>query len=201
MAITNGYASLAQIRALNDMDAGYTDDDALLERAVETASRMIDEYCGRRFYATAAATRYFTPKVEDYLDIPDLHALTTLKTGTGATWTQTWTLNTHFTLEPTYPIIEGTPWTQIRVTYNGALSFDPDVTRSVEIVGDWGWAAVPIAVEQACLLEANRIFHRGTAPFGTAGAVDTGTAFLRAALDPDVKKQLRPYRRLTVVVP
>lgn len=48
MAITNGYATLAEVKsALRITDSV---DDTLLEMAVESASRLIDGYAGRFFY-------------------------------------------------------------------------------------------------------------------------------------------------------
>ncbi len=50
MAIVNSYTNLDVVKAR----AGIADvaDDAILETAVITVSRMIDDYCGRRFYTT-----------------------------------------------------------------------------------------------------------------------------------------------------
>ncbi len=49
MAITNGYCTLAELKA----SLAITDsvDDTPLEAAVTAASRMIDDYTGRFFYA------------------------------------------------------------------------------------------------------------------------------------------------------
>ena len=48
MAVANGYASLAEVKAA----ARITDtvDDALLEIAIESASRAIDGHTHRNFY-------------------------------------------------------------------------------------------------------------------------------------------------------
>jgi len=48
MAITNGYATLAEIKAY--MSISDTTDDSLLENLVESASRSIDRIANRRFY-------------------------------------------------------------------------------------------------------------------------------------------------------
>lgn len=47
MAITNGYCTLNQIKAAVRITDSV--DDALLEMAVESASRMIDAECDRSF--------------------------------------------------------------------------------------------------------------------------------------------------------
>ena len=59
MAITNGYASRNQIKAA----VGISDsvDDALLEMAVESASRQIDSYTERYFYNAGTAVKIFAP--------------------------------------------------------------------------------------------------------------------------------------------
>jgi hypothetical protein len=53
-------------------------------------------------------------------------------------------------------------------------------------------------VSEAALLQAGRIFRRRDAPFGVAGSPEFGTFQLRAALDPDVKTMLVPFRRPSV---
>ena len=50
MAITNGYATLAQVKAALRIPADDTVDDTLLEMAIESGSRAIDGYTNRSFY-------------------------------------------------------------------------------------------------------------------------------------------------------
>jgi len=59
MAITNGYASLSMVKAA----ARITDavDDALLELAIESSSRLIDGHCQRISTLAAAPKHGFTP--------------------------------------------------------------------------------------------------------------------------------------------
>ena len=58
MAITNGYATLAQIRAELGYASGSTADDTRLEACVEAASRQIDGWTGQRFWVDGSvATR------------------------------------------------------------------------------------------------------------------------------------------------
>ena len=83
MAITNGYVTLNEVKdALNLEDSI---DNAALEMAIATASRQIDDYCGRFFYKDgtelAPATRYYTPTdyyiqpVDDFVFIKNLNNL------------------------------------------------------------------------------------------------------------------------------
>jgi tripartite-type tricarboxylate transporter receptor subunit TctC len=66
MAISNGYATLAQVKsALRITDSV---DDTLLEQAIESASRRIDGYCGRWFYKTTSTAILVYPF--DYYNLP-----------------------------------------------------------------------------------------------------------------------------------
>ena len=62
MAIVNGYATLAEVKAA----ARITDniDDSLLETAIESSSRDIDAYTERVFFNTGATavTRIYIPE-------------------------------------------------------------------------------------------------------------------------------------------
>ena len=76
MAIANGYASLAEVKAA----ARITDtvDDALLEIAIESASRAIDGHTHRNFYVvgTALSTRVFATGNSDFVWIDDVASTT-----------------------------------------------------------------------------------------------------------------------------
>ena len=61
MAVTNGYCTLAELK-LQLGGIADTDDDTLLEKAIESASREIDRYCETRFFKDAeAVTNTFFP--------------------------------------------------------------------------------------------------------------------------------------------
>ena len=52
MAITNGYCTLAEVKAALRLSDSV--DDTLLENAIEGASRRVDGYCGTFFYQTSS---------------------------------------------------------------------------------------------------------------------------------------------------
>jgi hypothetical protein len=70
LAITNGYATLAQIKSATRIQDSI--DDSLLEMAIESASRAIDGHAGRYFYSSGTATRYFTADESFICEIDDL---------------------------------------------------------------------------------------------------------------------------------
>ena len=198
MAITNGYTTLADVKAALRITDSV--DDSLIEIAIESASREIDGYCNRVFYSTSG-TRVYQPQDAFVCQTDDIISITTLKTSDNAqSYNNTWA-TTDFQLEPLNGVSGGLvqPATRIRAvgdylfpiwtigsTYN---NFAP-----VQIVGVFGWSAVPTAVKQAAILLAMRQFKRYDSPLGVAGFGDLG-AIRVGRVDPDVQALLDPFRK------
>lgn len=200
MAITDGYATLSDVKAalrLND-----TVDDALLEISIEAASREIDGWCERVFTASTA-TRIYRPTDVFTVDVDDLQSITTLKTdsdGDGV-FDVTWE-STDYQLNPLNGIAGGitTPYTQVRAIGEYLFPiYEPRNVNSneasVQITGVWGWPSVPTAVKQACIILSMRQFKRYDSPTGVMGFGDLGVMRV-GRVDPDVEKLLMPFRRM-----
>ena len=203
MAITNGYASNAAFDTLLGINTATHSDD--IDRAITTASRWIDAWTKRRFYADdTAAARYYTP--DDPLDLPvyDISTTTGLIVKTDdnldGTYENTWTIDSPnatrgFYLEPNNASELDVPWT--RLSSYGA-SWPVGIPKGVQITAKWGWASCPTEIEQACLLLASRIYSRKDAAFGMAGSQQIGYERL-PALDPDAKMLIAPFKRYELV--
>lgn len=195
MAITNGYATLNQLKSAMRIPLADTTDDSLLETAIESASRQIDGHCQRRFYSTSA-TRVFIPADYEVCETDDIISITTLKTlGTSLTFDVTWEA-TDYQLEPLNGVSGGidTSYTNIRAVGNYRFLTDED-KASVQITGVFGWSAVPTAIEQATIILAQRQFKRYDSPLGVAGFGDLGVIRV-SGVDPDVARLIAPYRRI-----
>lgn len=196
------YATLGELQARLDEDglASTSARDANLERALESASRQIDGMTGDFFYPLAAATYTLSTDDTGFLSVPSLRTITSLATDDNGnrTYTTTWAA-TDYDLEPENATIYGRPYTGIRLAPNGRYTF-PRLARSVRIVGDWGWATVPGAIKEACLILASRLYTRKDAPFGIAGAQGVGELTLISKQDPDVVNLIQPFRRFRVGV-
>jgi hypothetical protein len=195
MAIVNGYCTLAEIKA----SARITDsvDDTLLELAVESASRMVDSYTQRYFYNAGTATRLFAPQDSYVAEIDDLITLTTLQTSDGDDFGTTWAAK-DYQLEPLNGNVDGLtghPATRIRAVDDFIFNV-LDGEATVRVVGVWGWSAVPIAVKQATIIQAARIFKRNDSPLGIAGFGEMGAVRVGVQLDPDVKHLIDVYRKV-----
>jgi len=67
---------------------------------------------------------------------------------------------------------------------------------SVQVTGVFGFATVPTAVRQACILSALRQYKRYESPTGVLGFSDLGAVRVGTKLDPDVERMIQPYRKL-----
>ena len=198
MAITNGYCTLAEVKAAMRLTDSV--DDTLIENSIEGASRRIDGYCGRFFYQTAKTVTFYANN-SYRLQTPDLASSTlTLKTdndGTG-TYLTTWTAVTDYTLEPLDNALQGRPYRAIAAT--GGKTFPlwtAPSAPSVQIAGTWGWPAIPDDVREACVLLTMRQFARYNAALGVLGFADM--AITVRAVDPDVRDLLTPYKILGAI--
>lgn len=195
MAITNGYCTLNDLKA----SARITDnvDDAMLELAIESASRLVDSYTQRIFYSAGTATRLYVPLDNYVTEIDDLITLTELKTSDGDDFDTTWQAK-DYQLEPLNGVVDGLtgyPTTRIRAVDDFLFNV-LDGEATVRVTGTWGWSAVPVAVKQATIIQASRIFKRNDSPLGIAGFGDMGAIRVGSQLDPDVRQLVEPYRKV-----
>jgi hypothetical protein len=192
MAIVNGYATLAQVKAALRLTDSV--DDTLIENAIESASRRIDGYTSRWFYKTEQtpvqvypATLYECGTLNDMATTSVTVKIDSVGDGSYAT---TWTQGQQYQLEPLNAGLSGKPYRRI-VAING-FNFPVAVDKPlVQVTAQWGWNAVPSDVTQACILLSMRQFARLNAALGVVGFADM--AMQVRAVDPDVRDLLNPY--------
>jgi hypothetical protein len=194
MAITNGYCSLAEVKAALRLTDSV--DDTLLENAIEGASRRIDGMTGRWFYKTAstaikmyALNSYNVPT----RDIANTTVVVKTDDNADGTFETTWTQGVDYQLEPLNAPLRGIPFN--RVVAIGGKTF-PLITQPskalVEITAYWGFDAVPDDIREATILLAMRGFARYNAALGVVGFADM--AIQVRAVDPDVRDLVQPFR-------
>lgn len=201
LASDNLYVTAAALKeSLSLTGTTYANDD--ITAVLAAASRGIDRACGRFFYS-ATQTRYYRPTDEWLLEIDDLAAEpTSLKTdpaGDGS-FQYAWTLHTDYELEPYNAALLSQPYTHARRRRRGTYFFPRTVERSVEIVGTFGWPAVPSEIVTATSLLAFRLLERvREAPLGvvTLGPDLVGRI---ARTDPDVSALIAQYVRYDALV-
>lgn len=197
MAITNGYASLNETKAALRISDSV--DDSLLEMAIESASRLIDGYAGRQFYSSGTATRYYVADDDFVCEIDDISSSSiTLVTAMDAdsVFDTTWA-TTDYQLEPLNGVLDGQAWPYTRIRAVGDYLWPIQGGEAlVKLTAVFGWPSVPIAIKQACIIQASRIYKRLDSPLGVAGFGDLGVMRVSSSLDPDVAQLVGPYRRM-----
>lgn len=194
MTIVNGYCTLQDVKSALRLTDNV--DDGLLEKAVESASRRIDGYCGRFFYKTASTAINLYPINEYLLRMPEdlANATVTIKIDTNAngTYATTLTQGVDYILEPTDASLRGYPYVHARMVGGATFPlFTVPSFPTCQVTGFWGWNAVPADVSQACVLLAMRQFARLNAALGVVGFADM--ALQVRAVDPDVRDLLNQY--------
>ena len=195
MAITRGYATLNQVKAALRVTDNV--DDTLLEMAIESASRAIDQYTNRNFYNAGTAVRYYAPSnslnvvIDDLISIVKLESMDDDEQVYDTTWA-----SDDYQLEPLNGIADGfeQPYTNIRAIGDYVYqTLEGEAT--VKVTGVWGWAATPIQVTQATVIQASRIFKRLDSPLGIISG-EYGSMRVGAMLDPDVRQLVDSLRKV-----
>jgi Phage gp6-like head-tail connector protein len=195
--MANEYATRSQLKVYLGIDTDNTNEDTVLDSVLTAASRGIDNYCGRYFYADAVVSaRIYSPRKramrraegEDLL-IDDVSTTTGLIVATGVANGSTWTAITNYETYPENAIARGRPITAIlRLLSSWGLG---GPTARVQVTAKWGWPAIPDVVYQATLIQAARLFHRKDSPEGVLGSPEWGPVRL-SRIDPDVQALVRP---------
>jgi hypothetical protein len=206
MAITNGYATLAEIKSFLSISDSV--DDTLLENMVEAASRSIDRIANRRFYAdTSASARSYRVNSPVVLYTDDISGTTGLlvkldEDGDG-TFETTLTIDTDFIMDPLTAAALGRPFTQVTIVSNTKSFpifpglFQNGLRPGVQVTAKWGWPSVPDDIAQACLILTADLYKRKDSPGGVLGLGDLG-AIRMTPLGRDVTAMVRSHRKESV---
>ncbi|WP_274031488.1 phage gp6-like head-tail connector protein [Streptomyces sp. MMBL 11-1] len=189
------YASIETLRLmLKTQDTDPRDD--LLQRALTSASRSIDKTCGRRFWLDPApvtrtyraAGRTVAEDDGDVLLVDDIGDLTGLvvEVGSGTSWSPLSADRVEGI--PENALLDGRPVTGLlRI----GAPWAHGRTR-VRVTARFGWPAIPDDVQQATLIQANRLFKRKDSPEGVTGSAEWGVVRL-SRRDPDVWNLIEQY--------
>lgn len=196
------YVTRAQLKATLSL-SGETFADADIDAALTAASRMVDGYCRRRFWADADANqvRLYTPSLPGRVAIDDLVTLTALEEDLDldGVYETPWVLGTDFVLAPANAAADGLPYTQVVVHPAGNRRFGSfRYPNTIRLTGKFGWPAVPGEVVQATSILAGRLLKRAReAPLGVVViGIESGAVGRVPSVDPDVRALLAPYVRL-----
>lgn len=181
-----------------------SDDDLALTRAADAANSAVARHCGfplRQFDKTDvvdASVRYYQPDNQCRLYVTDFWETSALQVhvdfADNGSYGTTWTLNTHFLLEPMNATADGEPYT----TISPITSYFPTYNRrpSVKVTAAWGWPEIHPDVAEAALIKAAKLFKRKDSIDGVLGGfADFGAVRISTREDPDVVSLLQPFKR------
>jgi hypothetical protein len=206
MAITNGYATLTEIKGY--MSISDNTDNDLLENLITSASRSIDRIANRRFYLdTTASARLYRAYSDIFVYIDDLGSTTGLVVKTDSngngTYAKTLTLNTDYILDPLTAPSLSRPYTQLTMVSNTETwPIFPGLTQNglrpgVQVTAKWGWPSVPNDINMACLILTADLYKRKDAPGGILGLGDLGVVRM-SPIGRDVTAMVRAYKKEVV---
>ena len=193
MAIKRGYLKLEQLKEAVGEDSELHDE--AYERAIEAASRQIDEFRGDQFWLdqtpTARLFRAEHPLIlwtGDFADTTGLTVATDLD-GDG-TYETVWATD-DVSAEPLRRL-NGRPFDRL-IACGGRLFPCARPRPTVQVTARWGWPAIPEAVIQACQILAIDNFKSKDLTGGVAGLSDLGPIRI-AAFNPQARALLLPYK-------
>jgi hypothetical protein len=179
------YTTIAALRKFGTL--GSSKDDTLLVSLISSASRAIENYCGRRFAASAEVihvfkVRYTSSDVITPFDGSILYLDDDLALAASA-----------ITGSPTVSYLPAnTP------PYYAILNEDGAWVSPISVTGYWAYSVNPPPdVEMACLRIARWMYDMRETTRGDGVVVtDQGAVLMPAGLPADVMTLLTPYRRM-----
>ena len=206
MTILNGYCTVDDLKHTNRLNIENSDSnsDILLEGVIEAVSRRFDDACNRHFYFDSAdVARYYTAGNSKSLFVDDIASQDSdtvtveIDTNGDGTYDNTFAAS-DFVLEPYNANLDGVPYQKIEVSSVGRYLFPVKVKKGVKVTAKWGWpTAVPKPIQQACMLQSERLFKRFSTPLGSESMTALGKMTLSIpTLDPDVELLISRYKRI-----
>lgn len=191
------YVTLANAKAY--LRIADTADDAYITSLITAASRTIDDHCGRQFSQDATVSaRVYSTSYTDLVSVDDISTITGLILKTDhdndGVYETTWS-STDYQMEPLNWLTQGRAVYQIRSTQRSYWFPVWHQTSAIQVTARWGWPAVPEPVAEACLLQVARLHMRRQSPGGVIVSPDLQAERIYAAVDPDAKVLLQPFRR------
>lgn len=191
------YCTVSDLKSEVRIDASNTTDDALLEELIREASREIERFTFRRFYASAE-TRYYHALNHTMLNRllldEDLVSITTITLGDG-----TAVDTDDYVLEP----YNYTPKVNIVLKSSSGKSwqiYDEDPEMAIAVAGSWGYnsgSVPPDDIRRAAIKFARwRYLEKRTNPTTEqAGMAGENEFNVTSSLPKDIQRMLLPYRR------
>lgn len=194
MSLHPAYCSVSDLK--DWLGISDSDDDAFLTIAAEAASRAIDDHCGRQFgLDTEPTERTYTAEWDAasglwVVPIDDVMVVTGMSVDADLAGDLTFSSEVDsYRLWPFNAAENNRPYTKLWVNADSAAFPNRRMGR-VKVTAQWGWLAVPEAVENAAFVQAV-IIHKRRERGPDASDYSATSRYL----DRDVQLLLKPYVR------
>lgn len=206
MTITHGYCTVDELKHQNRLNIQSSDSysDDMLENVIEAVSRKIDDECHRYFWTDAdsdpVTDMYYTALNANDVFIDDLRTMTGLSVAIDNNDDgvfETSFDSDSYVAEPANASYLGVPFQKITIRSRSGKIFPTDAISAVKVSGHYGWSSVPKPINQACLLQSERLFKRFSTPLGSESMTALGRMTLSIpSLDPDVELLISRYIKI-----
>lgn len=198
MTITNGYCTLAEFKSYARITSTDAGDDTVIEDLIESASREIDNFCGRFFYQSSTI-KYYTSQDGEKLYTDDIYTSTALTIAVdldGDGTYETTLVANDYNLIPYSP--EPYPYYGIEATFRNGVALSKQ-KKGNKVTASFGWSAVPDDVKIACLIAAKSEYNRrfGENTSSTATVTAAGVVLTPQGLPINAAQKLMKYRDIT----
>lgn len=203
MAIGDPYITKDELRSYLQIQEDVGDFDARLADAVASASREVEQFCGRQFnQADVATPRRYEVDSPRSIRTDDFYSTTGLVVDRGNGF-DSWSAveNTGYIPAPYDGVVDGIPWPYYRLEFPDRLfARTGRHSRSfVRVTALWGWPAVPATIKQATFQIAAQTFRLADAPLGVTGNTQYG-GVVRVQDLPVVATKLMRYKTDPILV-
>ena len=175
-------------------------DDALIVPLINRAQKFIEDYCHRKFEASADTTRKFDVEKDTagatlYFDEDICSIATVTNNADGGVYAET-ILNTEYvTLPRNY-----TPYHAIRILSSADhfWTYTDDPEMGITVAGKWAYSlTAPLDIQQACIRYASYLYRqKDSQVFDTTADAMTGMVTIPQRIPTDVKIVLDMYRKI-----
>lgn len=204
MTITNGYATLDELKRELAIESLHVLDDAVLEGIIEDASRAVDNHCARQFYASAGSAAYDVP---DYGDPvlwmgDDWLTVSAISNGDGTaiapSLADLWPVSAVSHLALRLKNSANAYWTGTAAGDNlGAITITGSTGYVNRTATDAKSALVISNTKRACLIIAAALYRKRTGQETTAATVTAaGVVLAPVGIPRDAAQLLEGYRRI-----
>lgn len=202
MALGDPYADLDDLKASLSLTDSRNDGE--LSRALDAASRHIENWCHRQFNRSdIALPQLYRPSRAGRLAVSDIWTIEELAvevdTAGDGGFATTWTSD-DYVLEPMNGIVDGVSGWPYSEIYATTYNFPCSRQARVRVTAKYGWEEVPAPIKSATLALATDLFKLKDAAFGVTGGTGEFAAPMRVRENAAVVALLEPYRLASATV-